>query len=863
MATYVVSVNIGRMPIPPQVPPVPKSPRKPLVPILITGAIALSLLAPNRANAQQTSPAREALATCTSLAEARNFPQAAVTGKLAQEHFESALARAPKDADLMVGLARALTQCILPTADLAGQGDLSGRAIELLQNALDVDPRHFTARFVLANIYLQSPSFLGRAPLAAKEFDTLLEQMGDRTDNARYARVFELRGKMFARSKMEDSARALFARGHKLFPADSALAALAPVSPSPAPESPTASASLATVRVVASANAPAAAAPSVQQLNRSKILMTAGGTADVMQAVQTQAGATRVAEGSDVYTRGGGASETALLVDGGRVPSLSRFEGLNGGMFGALDPFIVKNVRYSSGGFSAKHGNALSGVLEVETDGRPREREMRAGLSMAQGSFTIRAPINRKVGVWASGRLANSGVILATHGRTAEFASSPHSEDLIASVSANPSATSELRATVIAEQDDSRRIVNAAGWEGPFHSNGGARSLLLSSRWMPGDARIIVRNSVAASSRSSVWNFGVLERDRADRNLVARSDLEWAPQPELIVRGGVEHGRFSRVETGRVPTTNAVSDGAPSRTLDGDADGTTHLGAYSEAQLSRASTSLLVGLRADRLPGETDITIDPRASLSTRRGAWTARVGGGVFHQGRWQSAPAIPDAGSPAGAPRVASHIIAGIEHEGITTFRLEAYDKRYGDYATLGAGPPIEHASARGVDVIAQRALGGRFTGWASYSLLSAQLQLVDGREARSPYDITHTGTASVTATLTPSWSVGTTARYGTGAPLTPVVNATRSTSGAYTPVYGSVTSERLPAYARLDMRVMHFARTPSYLLTSFLEVINATDRANVSSVTYDATFRNRVAMHSFFATRTLVAGAEVQRR
>jgi hypothetical protein len=344
---------------------------------------------------------------------------------------------------------------------------------------------------------------------------------------------------------------------------------------------------------------------------------------------------------------------------------------------------------------------------------------------------------------------------------------------------------------------------------------------------------------------------------------VARSDVEWAPQPDITLRSGVEHGRFSRLERGSLPTTNAVGDGASFRILPGDADATTHLGAYGEAQVARASTSLLIGLRADRLPGETDITVDPRASLSTRLGAWTARVGGGVFHQGRWQSAPVIPDAGNPSGAPRVARHLIAGLEHEGITTVRLEAYDKRYGDYAVLGAGPQIERASARGVDVIAQRALGSHLTGWASYSLLSAQLQLADGREARSPYDITHTETASVTATLTPSWSVGTTARYGTGAPLTPILFATRSASGTYTPVYGSVTSDRLPAYARLDMRVMHFARTSTFLVTSFLEVINVTDRANVSAVTYDAAYQNRENMHSFFASRTLVAGAEVQRR
>jgi hypothetical protein len=105
--------------------------------------------------------------------------------------------------------------------------------------------------------------------------------------------------------------------------------------------------------------------------------------------------------------------------------------------------------------------------------------------------------------------------------------------------------------------------------------------------------------------------------------------------------------------------------------------------------------------------------------------------------------------------------------------------------------------------------------------------------------------------------------TARYGTGAPITPVTGATRSSDGRYTPIYGAVTSERLPAYARLDARVMRFVQTSGFLLTSFVEVINLTDRANTSSVTWDASYSTRRSMHSFFASRTIVAGAEIQLR
>ena len=59
------------------------------------------------------------------------------------------------------------------------------------------------------------------------------------------------------------------------------------------------------------------------------------------------------------------------------------------------------------------------------------------------------------------------------------------------------------------------------------------------------------------------------------------------------------------------------------------------------------------------------------------------------------------------------------------------------------------------------------------------------------------------------------------------------------------------------------MRFVQTSGFLLTSFVEVINLTGRANTSSVAWDATYTTRHSLHSFFASRTIVAGAEIQLR
>jgi hypothetical protein len=153
--------------------------------------------------------------------------------------------------------------------------------------------------------------------------------------------------------------------------------------------------------------------------------------------------------------------------------------------------------------------------------------------------------------------------------------------------------------------------------------------------------------------------------------------------------------------------------------------------------------------------------------------------------------------------------------------------------------------------------------FTGFVGYSLLDAESKLKNREIVRGAFDVTHSATSSITAAINPDWSVGTTARYGSGAPRTPIIGGTKMTDGRFEPRYGNLMSERLPSYTRLDARVMRYIRTPSALVTTFAEVLNVTNRGNVTAFTYDPTYTSRQAVHTFFAKRTIVVGAELMFR
>lgn len=795
---------------------------------------------------------------CVALVE-RGVPDSAATvGRTAEALFRKRIARSARDVEALVGLGRTLSQCLLPSANFISQGSLSQDAMGYLEDALDLEPTNWTARFVLASIAYRSPAFLGRGDIAARHFEELLRQQGNRALDPTYARVFELRGMQLMRAGKADSARALWTRGLSLFPADTALAALIARNAGTASGPP---AELPMMRIVARPEPEAIEAPlpAVRAISSGEVLTTAGGAADVFQAVQVQPGATLVQEGSNVYTRGGDASETATILNGSRMLSLNRFEGLNGSMFGAIEPFVVKSIRYSTGGFSAMHGNALSGIIDIETDGRPRERKTRAGLSLVQASGTAWIPANRKTGGWVSARVSQTGALLATHGRSDEFDGSPHSEEIIGSIVTTPTPESEVRATALIASDASRRIVSAAGWRGPFQSTGDARALMVASRWKAMRAPFTLRGNVAAASRSTDFRFGILERDRTERSLSGRVDAEYEAGM-MTLRGGVTEGAQDRLDRGVAPTSPSVASGAPSRPLDAESSSTRERGGYVEAQLVRGGSTIIAGTRADRLPGESTTTFDPRVSLMHRRGDWTMRVSGGEFHQGRWRAESAIPNAGAPSGIPGSARHLVLGLErqHAG-TTLRAEAFRKHYSDYRAQNDGPAVASTDVHGMDIIAESRTSGPVTGWVSYSLLDAESQLVDRRVVRSPFDVTHSAAASFTATIA-DWSLGMTGRYGTGAPYTPAIGATADANGFPRPVYGFVTSQRLPNYGRLDMRVMRHIQLPKVLVTSFAEMINITNRRNVSGVTYDASYRNREFTHAFFASRTIVLGGEV---
>jgi len=843
---------------------------------IVIGAFA-ALALWGRPGLAQEAAGRAALDACVAASEAENKDAALEAAGRAEAAFTAWSEAEPSNPEPLQGKAQVLSRCRIPFAAMMEQGVLVGRSNALLEQALELDPMHWGARYTLALNHYYTPEFLGRTKDSIEHLEILVEQQGDRTDFPEMAGPFAYLGDLYLRVGRNDDAVAVWRKGAALFPDDARLVErLANANASGNQQTMQDDAGAAEAALAIADGDTIAAAPIVvtaeagwsmddarpqAALRRLDVYMAPGGTADILQVFQMLPGATRASEGSDLYVRGGDPAESPVLLEGARLAYAGVFETLHGGVFGILDPSVLSKAYFSSGGFSARYGDALSGVVELETDGRPGVATWRAGWNMAGAGATLRRPLGSRAGGWASVRATDISLLLKLHGDGDEYESVPRSLEGVVGTEWSPRPGLELKAIGLAMGDHAAQEVEAIGWKGPFESSGRTLVGLASARAMSEDATRALRATAFWTQRESEFAFGVLHRDRRDRSLGLRAEGEWTPSESRALRAGAETRRLSALETGRVPTTERMDPAAPSEPLAGFDQGTWHTGAWMEGEFRPlAPLALVAGARADRLPGEDRVTVDPRAAVAYRAGDWTLRAGTGEFRQGRWRSGWEIPDGGAPAGIPRRARHYSFGVEREGEPWFKLESYWKSYDRYIVpedaAETAPVATAGRAAGLDAIVRWIGNERWEGWVSYSLLGGRTELADGRTVSSDVDVTHSLT-TVGKVNWGSWQLGMTGRYATGRPHTPILGSAPGGD----PLYGEPNGARLPMYFRLDGRLTRFIPFRNGFIVAYVEMLNLTNRANASAIVYDAEWENPRTVDSIFADRTFVAGFEFQ--
>ncbi|MDP8240674.1 MAG: TonB-dependent receptor [Candidatus Hatepunaea meridiana] len=119
---------------------------------------------------------------------------------------------------------------------------------------------------------------------------------------------------------------------------------------------------------------------SSRSLRYEEIRRAPGSAEDVQRVIQALPGiANSNDQNNEIIVRGGSPSENLLVMDGVEIDNINHFpeQASSGGPIGLVNTEFLREVTFASGGFSARYGDRLSSVLDLEL--REGDREQFSG----------------------------------------------------------------------------------------------------------------------------------------------------------------------------------------------------------------------------------------------------------------------------------------------------------------------------------------------------------------------------------------------------------------------------------------------------------------------------------------------------
>ena len=156
------------------------------------------------------------------------------------------------------------------------------------------------------------------------------------------------------------------------------------------------------------------------------VATTAGSNADITAALKTLPGTQQVGEQEGLFVRGGAGYETKQFIDGTLVnnPYYSSVPDI--GSRGRFSPFLFKGTVFTTGGYSALYGQALSSALLLESIDLPEQSEVNASISpLVIGAGTQQLAKNKKSSYGINYGYVNVGLYFGLVKQTPDYFKMP------------------------------------------------------------------------------------------------------------------------------------------------------------------------------------------------------------------------------------------------------------------------------------------------------------------------------------------------------------------------------------------------------------------------------------------------------
>ncbi len=620
-------------------------------------------------------------------------------------------------------------------------------------------------------------------------------------------------------------------------------------------------------------------------ISRAELQKIPGTFGDPIRVIQNFPGVARAPFVSgQLIVRGANPNQTLTYFDGVQIPLLFH---LAGGP-SVVNAEFLERVDFYPGGFGARYGRAVGGVVDVASRKGAADTVHGVGnVNLLDASAFLEAPITDGVSVAVAARRSYIDVllplVLPKDPQGGALLILPAYWDYQVRLDAGPKRSDKnvngrsYFSLFAFGSDDTLKVVATGG--------GRNRDITIDSRttfhriqgnWSYRKDKAQFKIAPYFGFDLATLDFGIA-KFRADRfSWGVRGDVQYDPSEWFTFRVGTDIVNQTLVGEAQIPSISGVNyvsfPGAEPRaqTQRFEADVPSFDGAlFAEADFRFARFTVTPGIRASHayLNGQTRHAFDPRlwVRFEPRKGT-TLKGSIGLYTQPPAPENMEPPPLGTPTLGYERAFQSSFGIAQQITEVINVDVtafYNRRYEN--VVSPGPTTVAADgtvttqrfsndglgrAYGLEVLARHEVTKNFFGWIAYTLNRSEERRAKTNNpyAITSFDQTHIVTAIASYRLPYGFEIGARFRYVTGQPKTPLNyqgDIYASDSNRFFGTFGAVRSARSKDFHQLDIRLDHNWAFDRWTLNTFIDVQNVYYRENTEATFFDYRFRQEFAV------------------
>lgn len=595
-----------------------------------------------------------------------------------------------------------------------------------------------------------------------------------------------------------------------------------------------------------------------RQLTLAEVKKIPGFGGDAIKVVQALPGVARPSFSSGaIIVRGSGNEDTRYFLDGIAIPQIYHM----GGIKSTYNSDLLSSIDMYPGGFNARYGGAVGGVVEVK--GRPAQSDRWHGatdINFLDASVLAEGPVSKTLSLAMAGRMSYIGPVLRKATENLPTTVVPAYWDAVARFDYKPSLNNRMFWTYFSA-GDKLEIISKEVRGGSEEVGAGPNKGLMDSQFHTliygydrplGEA---FRNELRLSLGYQHGNgsfFGFSRYEFTDYSLYVRDQLGYALGSWLKLNVGTDANLDTITYDLRIQSTTGFRDTRMSRIF-------SNMGAYSNLELQPLKGLLIIpGFRYDYLAelAEGVPTFRLTARCEYAKGH-TVKASAGTYAQTPKPVGQAIDTVwGNPDLPSTKAEHFIAGYEWAltDLISLDAQAYFNHQSDIPRFAGdinpqtGRPYNFLADMegrmyGLELMLRHDQGNRFFGWLTYSLSRSERRAL-GPTAPSGArtttwdpeewvlfgsDQTHNAQLVANWRLPKNWESGFRFRYVTGNPETPLLSFTENRFeydadfARYIELRGDPLSDRVGPFVQLDVRADKKFVFRNWMLSAYVDVQN----------------------------------------